>query len=87
MTNNQPGIDFVAEAAQLWCKPEFSTKAMDVEFAYAIAEALRSVAERAWLEGWRANTEHREALVDFRTPDNPYSVRPNIQTRKREENQ
>ena len=40
-------------AAQLWCLPKFEQSEMDVEFAQAIAEAIRAAVIRAAVEAER----------------------------------
>ena len=41
MKQSDPGKKEIATAAQLWCRPEFSKKVMDPDFAIAIAEELK----------------------------------------------
>lgn len=38
---------YCAEAAQLWCKPQFSGRVMDTEFAQAIASLIQMEVTKA----------------------------------------
>lgn len=72
-------IDFVSEAAQLWCQAPHEKKEMDVEFGLSIAKWGLSIAARVEQDTIRRMDEYI-TNIEFKPvlPGSPYLMKKRI---------